>query len=108
MGEHIFHSKHMTDLVKQAESATLETQSAAGAASSATADAESMADHDGDGAGEEAGASSDEADEGAQQKAAGPARKKPVVCIVLGMAGSGKTTLLQRINLQMVGDVKLG
>ncbi|CAN0180804.1 unnamed protein product [Pylaiella littoralis] len=26
-------------------------------------------------------------------------KKKPVVCIVMGMAGSGKTTLLQRLNL---------
>lgn len=26
-------------------------------------------------------------------------RKKPVVCIVMGMAGSGKTTLLQRLHL---------
>lgn len=27
------------------------------------------------------------------------ARKKPLVCLVMGMAGSGKTTLLQRLNL---------
>lgn len=26
-------------------------------------------------------------------------KKKPVVCIVMGMAGSGKTTLLQRLHL---------
>lgn len=26
-------------------------------------------------------------------------RKKPLVCLVMGMAGSGKTTLLQRLNL---------
>lgn len=26
-------------------------------------------------------------------------KKKPVVCIVMGMAGSGKTTLLQRLNI---------
>lgn len=26
-------------------------------------------------------------------------KKKPVVCIVMGMAGSGKTTLLHRLNL---------
>ena len=31
----------------------------------------------------------------------GTIRKKPIVCIVLGMAGSGKTTLLQRLHLHM-------
>ena len=28
-------------------------------------------------------------------------RKKPVVCLFMGMAGSGKTTLVQRLNLYM-------
>ena len=31
----------------------------------------------------------------------GPARKNPVVALVLGMAGSGKTTLMQRIAVQI-------
>ncbi|KAJ4460822.1 putative GPN-loop GTPase 1 [Paratrimastix pyriformis] len=30
-----------------------------------------------------------------------PAKKKPVVCILIGMAGSGKTTLMQRINAEL-------
>ncbi|CAM9337021.1 unnamed protein product [Ectocarpus fasciculatus] len=35
----------------------------------------------------------------AGEKGEARTKKKPVVCIVMGMAGSGKTTLLQRLNL---------
>jgi hypothetical protein len=31
----------------------------------------------------------------------GETKKKPVVCIVIGMAGSGKTTLMQRLNAHL-------
>ncbi|KAG5183838.1 hypothetical protein JKP88DRAFT_208476 [Tribonema minus] len=48
------------------------------------------------------------AGEAAAAAGEGAARRKPVVCIVLGMAGSGKTTLLQRINLQMNSSDKQG
>ena len=27
--------------------------------------------------------------------------KKPIVCLVIGMAGSGKTTLMQRLNIHL-------
>jgi polynucleotide 5'-kinase involved in rRNA processing len=30
-----------------------------------------------------------------------PSRRKPVVCLFMGMAGSGKTTLVQRLNLHL-------
>lgn len=36
---------------------------------------------------------------GSEKQGETTTKKKPVVCIVMGMAGSGKTTLLQRLNL---------
>jgi GTPase SAR1 family protein len=46
-----------------------------------------------------AGAASAAPSEGKEGGAPGAgAKKKPVACIVLGMAGSGKTTLMQRLN----------
>eukprot|EP00752_Nemacystus_decipiens_P009767 g8723.t1 len=69
---------------------------AAAAAAAATAAAEAGASSVAGLSQESKGATSGEKGSGSAGK---PKKKKPVVCIVMGMAGSGKTTLLQRLNL---------